>query len=972
METPAATPSANRRLYQVAAAGFVVLVALTIAALLTVGRTLEEGRNARDAVARNRDGLEQVLLVFSTLQDAETGQRGYLITGDPEFLEPYLAARNSIYAQLEALDVLLEEPKARELLARLDVTVREQLDWYMQLIELREQAGFEAAAAQVSQQIGKRRMDAMRDMVAEMRSVQEALLRERLAADFASSRRSERLIQGLVLGAVLTVLLIGALLFRDNRRRQRAEQELTRSNGLLNATLSSVSQGISVFDRDLRLIAWSPQFAVLRGLDPDDVQPGMTFAELVGKGAGLVDVSSGELAGTLPVSRQEVFERLAHAKELRRDDGLLLEVNGHLRDDGHYVLTYTDITPLKRSELAFRDQATRLAATLDAVVDAIITINESGSIESWSKGAERLFGYTSEQVIRRNVNILMPEPHTSAHDGYLRRYITTVEKRIMGGRRAVEARHRDGHIVPVDLGISEMWLGEHRLFIGVVRDITERLAVERLKNEFISTVSHELRTPLTSISGALGLLASGVAGEVPARARRLVDIARQNSDRLVRLINDILDLEKAESGGLEFHLEPQPLKAIVAAAVEANRGFGAARNVSILLLEAAADGLVNVDRDRLIQVLTNLLSNAIKFSPDDGTVEVRIDRQPDLFKVSVRDFGPGISSAFRSRIFQKFAQADSSDSRAKGGTGLGLSIAQAITERLGGNIGFDTTPGVGTVFHVALPEWRAATAARTGAHVFPAAAKVLICEDDPDIASILVELLQRASLNAVVVNTAHAARDALATDHFDVALVDLNLPDADGLELIASMRGNPGGQQLPVIVMTARLQAGQRGLLHSLQLADWLPKPIDPQRLMNAIHLAISDGRADRYRILHVEDDGSLAEMLRALLEAEAHVTSARSLAEARDCLKRERYDLVILDLGLNDGSGLDLLPMLRDEGASGPPVVLYSATEASRDVATQVQAALVKSRDSLDQLLATIRQLVAKKDRKTGTKATP
>src|SRR5262245_48336312 len=182
---------------------------------------------------------------------------------------------------------------------------------------------------------------------------------------------------------------------------------------------------------------------------------------------------------------------------------------------GNYIVTYTDVTALKRSEAAYREQATRLSSILDNVVDAIVTINESGSIESWSKGAERLFGYTEAEVLRRNVHILMPDPHSSAHDGYIRRYLQTGESRIMGQRRDVEARHRDGSAIPVDIGISEMWIGSRRLFIAVLRDISQRLEVEQLKSGFVSTVSHELRTPLTSISGSLGLLAGGVAGAMP-------------------------------------------------------------------------------------------------------------------------------------------------------------------------------------------------------------------------------------------------------------------------------------------------------------------------------------------------------------------------------------------------------------------------------------------------------------------------
>ena len=192
-----------------------------------------------------------------------------------------------------------------------------------------------------------------------------------------------------------------------------------------------------------------------------------------------------------------------------------------------------------------------------------------------------------------------------------------------------------------------------------MRDISARLEVERLKSGFVSTVSHELRTPLTSISGSLGLLAGGVAGAMPAKAARLVDIARLNCERLVRLINDILDLEKAESGKLEFRLEAQRLKPIVEHAIDLNRGYAQTFGATIELRPGGDDPSVLVDRDRLIQVITNLLSNAAKFSPRGGTIHLDIRAGTDSVRILVRDEGPGISEEFRKRIFQKFAQADS-------------------------------------------------------------------------------------------------------------------------------------------------------------------------------------------------------------------------------------------------------------------------------------------------------------------------
>jgi signal transduction histidine kinase len=234
----------------------------------------------------------------------------------------------------------------------------------------------------------------------------------------------------------------------------------------------------------------------------------------------------------------------------------------------------------------------------------------------------------------------------------------------------------------------------------------EQRRIERLKNEFISIVSHELRTPLTAIHGALGLINNGLGGELSERGQQLLEVASRNSQRLVRLVDDILGLQKIESGALQFHLRPLELRPLLEQSVEANQTYAGRLGVGLALIAHPPEFRVYADPDRLMQVMTNLLSNAAKFSPRGDTVVVAAERQGTVVRVSVTDRGPGIPEEFRHRVFQKFAQADSSTTREKGGTGLGLSISKAIIERLGGRIGFTTGPGTGTTFHFDLPEWR--------------------------------------------------------------------------------------------------------------------------------------------------------------------------------------------------------------------------------------------------------------------------
>jgi signal transduction histidine kinase len=247
--------------------------------------------------------------------------------------------------------------------------------------------------------------------------------------------------------------------------------------------------------------------------------------------------------------------------------------------------------------------------------------------------------------------------------------------------------------------------GEGVFFSVFLHDVSERKEIERLKNEFVATVSHELRTPLTAISASLSLLADGMAGELPEDARGLVGVASASSERLVRLIGDVLDIQKMEAGQMAYHRAPQPLQPILEAALAAMGSFAAQAGVTLGFEAGEGAGAVraDVDRDRLTQVLTNLLSNAIKFSDTGGAVLTRLEAHGGTLQVSVTDHGAGIPEAFRDRIFQRFAQADAADSRRKGGTGLGLSICKTIVEEHGGRIRFETAEGQGTTFFVELP-----------------------------------------------------------------------------------------------------------------------------------------------------------------------------------------------------------------------------------------------------------------------------
>jgi signal transduction histidine kinase len=274
---------------------------------------------------------------------------------------------------------------------------------------------------------------------------------------------------------------------------------------------------------------------------------------------------------------------------------------------------------------------------------------------------------------------------------------------IVGLGREVEGIRKDGSVFPLEVTVSEMWVEGQRLFCGVMRDITERKKLDKMKQEFVSTVSHELRTPLTSIRGSLGLLTSGKMGDFQEKTKNLISIAANNSERLLLLINDLLDMEKLASGKMEFKFQDLEVTKFLHDAVEANQGYGQQHNVKFVIAASDTKLFVYADRNRMMQVLSNLLSNAAKFSPDGASVETAVNIHNGRIRISVADKGRGIPSEFESRIFERFTQVDSSSTRKVGGTGLGLNIAKAIVENHKGNIGFMANPEGGTIFYVDLP-----------------------------------------------------------------------------------------------------------------------------------------------------------------------------------------------------------------------------------------------------------------------------
>ncbi|MFP5418482.1 MAG: ATP-binding protein [Gammaproteobacteria bacterium] len=358
----------------------------------------------------------------------------------------------------------------------------------------------------------------------------------------------------------------------------------------------------------------------------------------------------------------------------------------------------------------------RLSRVASQTTNGVVITDADCRVEWVNEGFTRLTGYTLDEVRGQKPGALLQGEATDPAT------VTRMRDALRQGEPFdvdVINYSKSGAPYWINISCNPLRDGAGALqgFMAIESDIGERKRMERMKSEFVSTVSHELRTPLTSISGALGLLAGGALGVLPEQAKQMVEIAHKNSQRLGLLINDLLDMERLMAGKLRFDMQAQPLMPLIESAIRDNQGYADQNGVRLLLAHGAGAGAgagadsgagagavrVEVDAQRLQQVLANLLSNAAKFSPAGSEVRVTVARVESAVRVSVIDRGPGIPAEFRDRIFEKFSQADASDSRQKGGSGLGLAISRELLECMGGRIGFESTPGEGATFYFDLP-----------------------------------------------------------------------------------------------------------------------------------------------------------------------------------------------------------------------------------------------------------------------------
>nr|WP_026735318.1 PAS domain S-box protein [Fischerella sp. PCC 9605] len=664
------------------------------------------------------------------------------------------------------------------------------------------------------------------------------------------------------------------------------------------------------------------------------------------------------------------------------DGRIVRRFSSQIRDeDDRYfgrLYLFEDITARKRAEEELR----HLSKALESAVEGISQLDRQGRYLKVNPAYASMVGYQSEELIGMEWQLTVhPEDKEKLSSAY--------QQMLSNGKAEVEARavRKDGSVFDKQVVMVKAY--DQEQFIGhycFMKDISDRREVERLKDEFISVVSHELRTPLTSISGALDLLASGILQNEPEDAQRMLNIAANNTDRLVRLINDILDIERIESGKVQMTKQTCDAADLMIQSAEVVEEI--AEQAEVTLSVSPVSTRLWADPDRIIQVLTNLLSNAIKFSPIGSTVWLSAEIQerergrggegeregksnfsltyptpplphsstPPLLHsptvlFTVRDQGRGIPADKLESIFERFGQVDASDSRQKGGTGLGLAICRSILQHHGGQIWAESTLGEGSTFFFTLPilseeEGERGREGEGGNEQFkiqnskfkitpplshsstpPLPPLILECDDDPSVRVVVQATLERQGYRVLTVASGQEAVEQATANQPDAIILNLRMPGMDGWETLAILKQQPQTQNIPVIILSGLLPDTIQSLPEGV--SDWIIKPPDFKLLCQALEKATAK-QNQTIKVLIIEDDQDLAQVLIAMFNSHGIVTFyAQTGRKAIQVSQNVIPDLLVLDLGLPECDGFAVVDWLRQHNRlCQVPLVVYTARD--------------------------------------------
>ncbi len=689
------------------------------------------------------------------------------------------------------------------------------------------------------------------------------------------------------------------------------EGRTERGNAHIRTLLANASDGFIVVDGEMTVRIMNERASSLFGAIREDVVG--SSLETVGC-SELTQVARCALAsGEEATAQLEVGELSLGVKTARIQDGAA----------GTLAIIVRDDTELYR-------QQERAEAILAGAGDGLIVFTPDSHIAFVNPAAVELLGEELRKKVGTRISLAAllgietedagqsvgPEFMIGSGSGEVTEAeITEPERRIL------EVRTN-----PV-VDRSGRFLGR----ISTLHDVTAARELAVMKNEFVSMVSHELRTPLTSIKGYVDLIVDGEAGEINAVQREFLEIVQENSDRLVSLINDLLDISRIESGRVHLRIEPLDPRDVVSGVIDTFRTYAEQSGLTLIADIEPDLPRVAADADRVGQVLMNLTSNAVKYSPGGGSVTIRAARDGDFVNLGVSDTGIGISEDDQRQLFTKFFRVDSSLTREIGGTGLGLSICKSVVELHGGTIWVTSAEGEGSTFTFSLPVARADLVRTPSVEgpLGPQAGTVLVIDRDEEVADLVGTYLEQRGYDVV---KAHTASQALAVaEAVKPALItlDVMLDAGDGFELLQHLKENPATSTIPVVVLSIVTDEGR-----SLRLgaADYLEKPIDKSRLMKLIDDLI--GAKASPVVLVVDDDRHIVESLSHTLRAKGFaVAQAFDGREALAAVEAAPPDLILLDLRMPDIDGYQVIREVKSHGSTEHiPIVVMTAHRIDHD----------------------------------------
>ncbi|HXT08879.1 MAG TPA: response regulator [Roseiarcus sp.] len=958
--TPTSSPAPSKRSHgmeRFVALGLVVALAFFVVGGGVIYRNIVTLWVDNQEILHSHNIIVALADLLSTAKDAETGQRGYLLTNDPKYLEPYDAARSTVAAKIDAIAALsATNPGQQTRIAALRRHVEAKFAELQETIDLRRTQSLAAALAVVETDRGKIEMDAIRDEIGVMHR-EEDDLRQKSVAEMAGAYRSARFSSVIsdLLGILLT-LSVGYLIRRASLAREREDWLQSGHLGL----------GLALID-DLRI------------------------AELGDGVLSFLGRYLGAQAGVIYVGRRE-FKRIstygipANAEipeSFGPKDGLLGQVAVENR-----AMTIADapagyLTFASALGRAKPNHVVISPASVDGVVNAVI---EFGFIRRIDERALTLLKQASESIAiavrsanyRAELQTLLEETQRQSEELQVQgEELRVSNEELEEQSRALKESQARLELQQVELEQTNSQLEEQAQQLEVQRDDVERInaavrlkareleQASRYKSDFLANMSHELRTPLNSSLILAKLLADNPDGNLTAEQVKFARTIQASGNDLLNLINDILDLSKIEAGRVDIRPDTLSLERLRKDlhGVFDPVALGKRLEFSVELTPECPPTL-ETDLQRLEQILKNLLSNAFKFTPQ-GKVALTVKPAGDgQIAFAVTDTGIGISEEQLQSVFEAFRQADGTISRKYGGTGLGLSISRELARLLGGSIRLRSREGQGSTFTLLIPatydptrvaarDERPAVAAaepvqpaqKPVAAPPPAAQRVqddreslgdskrvlLAVEDDEAFAGILRDLSREMGFQSLVAGTAEEAL-TLAKRHLPSAIVlDIGLPDQSGLSVLDRLKRDVETRHIPIHVVSGSDHA-QTAL--SLGAVGYMLKPVprsDLAEVMKKLEAKLSQRVR---RILVVEDDAVQREAVCKLLSS--HDVETEGVGTAAECLarlKQQTFDCMVLDLSLPDASGYSLLETLSHEDAySFPPVIVYTGRDLSPD----------------------------------------